>query len=1382
MAISCHVSMTGFQGAGNVWAVSLGDFAGISGQATGGPLGPYTGFLSNGPAASSSGPELVYFTGADDVDIAMSWTEQRYLHPILGELRGAIGDITVTANDGTITFTPGLDSGTGLYVPPALWVTGSTQIGGKPDRGLAGCHDDLGEDFGNTTMTCSQCGTSGGEKFSLLDFISDKRIFYTAGTAKTEAFVSCDASNRWLLPPFGPRYDTDKVGFVYPQGWWPFLEGASNEDGSMGSLSVHGYPGSHYIAYAPYNVGAPPAEYGSPAEIMQWLTPSGIAGFVPFGPNVPNVGGSSAVYLFGLGDAYGFNISGPAQYTLLSTVSKEAIPIHSTVTKWPSGTPVAGAPLSVYDASFPGDKSDNRLSPFQTTTGHGTIFKAAPVLTDSMGRGPTTTLVATGISNPALSPGVGDCFPSGVVGQDIRGENNATYPISPPPASTKTYLYRNNLDPRGPYSGSYPFDVDDPPFSNTGPGLSSAPIIELWTSPTLLTVTRATSLAIDNGSAPTLWQTVGNGSFSADTHVTIAAGTGGVAFTRSGGSLNAGIGRLLTGGSATLRRGMRQFRYIRVRMTSTVKGAIRLKFYSNINNNTANPGGPSLNFTVNLAVGDNELTFDMQSLAPVIDTTTGNPAQPIAGTGDMADYCGNWSLWNSDPDVADPFSSYLTANPIIGTIPGGSGGGAIPWQNADIWWLRFDNLADGETYTLEEITCIDRTDGKRTPLRVLGSAQPAGVPAPYGGEGLRYVLQVLVNGRPVAGFPAVFNELLTLSTSSIVVIDDLVARWNDTIDGGSGVWSITVDDPTLTALLPPAWLEVVPGSLTESGFHLRARAVYSNAFAGVVKSCGVHPGWTAIVGYQIKALWEWGGVFAGIALNGDTRRPIVGTVAAEYTYLPTATTMQRNISVCDDDGFWMISQRQPWYTNMPTGKTFDLLSNDGGLTAYTFAAIDRNVTYVTIVTHPSIPSVPALLAPLDGSLHKVERYFYKLSGASVVGKDGLAYWGNSAGAPRSWDSFAWAIGPVIITESLIADNPCIALRHDGRLFVAWDEQTQDNPRQADAWVSYSDDDGRTWSTPTMLVAGGQFPKVPVGHDASTYFVTYKDDGSNQGIGTLVGQYSNPGDISPSAPFTLLKVDDAGNLVPIVAQLGKFDLRHLAEGASRWILTVCEPGATSSTEYVSAHDGGGTFRRQGTATAGMDIGPGGNMAYTAKAFESMSNVPLTGVQAVDGVTTGDNDTAYLGAQTDPTENGPWITSSSTAWARPAWFPSGKTIQPGEGLAFSAPGGAVNGSKLINETSTAPFVVDTDVQAWALTVASAAPVLVQKDVFAASIATATIGPLTKTPNGAQLDVFVDGRLQPDNQFTYPGTGGALFIDLAVALVLSEIESEVIVRYTY
>lgn len=101
-----------------------------------------------------------------------------------------------------------------------------------------------------------------------------------------------------------------------------------------------------------------------------------------------------------------------------------------------------------------------------------------------------------------------------------------------------------------------------------------------------------------------------------------------------------------------------------------------------------------------------------------------------------------------------------------------------------------------------------------------------------------------------------------------------------------------------------------------------------------------------------------------------------------------------------------------------------------------------------------------------------------------------------------------------------------------------------------------------------------------------------------------------------------------------------------------------------------------------------------------ALVSTSNLTLSGLQTIDGVTTAANTLVLLTAQTAGAQNGPWQAQSG-AWTRPTWYPSGGTTQSFQFITcFVRLGNTYQGS-VWRQTTAAPITIDTTATTWVIT---------------------------------------------------------------------------------
>lgn len=113
------------------------------------------------------------------------------------------------------------------------------------------------------------------------------------------------------------------------------------------------------------------------------------------------------------------------------------------------------------------------------------------------------------------------------------------------------------------------------------------------------------------------------------------------------------------------------------------------------------------------------------------------------------------------------------------------------------------------------------------------------------------------------------------------------------------------------------------------------------------------------------------------------------------------------------------------------------------------------------------------------------------------------------------------------------------------------------PAASDVLLTYSDDDGETWSTPTVAIPGGSKPRIRVGLDGT--ILTAALVGSN-----LKVTRQDPGELSPTAPYTV--VDHLGAALSLADDT--FDLDQGRSGDAPWLLVAVKSGGTAPTEFQS----------------------------------------------------------------------------------------------------------------------------------------------------------------------------------------------------------------------
>jgi len=101
---------------------------------------------------------------------------------------------------------------------------------------------------------------------------------------------------------------------------------------------------------------------------------------------------------------------------------------------------------------------------------------------------------------------------------------------------------------------------------------------------------------------------------------------------------------------------------------------------------------------------------------------------------------------------------------------------------------------------------------------------------------------------------------------------------------------------------------------------------------------------------------------------------------------------------------------------------------------------------------------------------------------------------------------------------------------------------------------------------------------------------------------------------------------------------------------------------------------------------------------ARVVEISSNITLSGLQTIDGVTLVADERVLLTAQSDGTQNGLWKASAG-AWSRPSDYESGVTVE--SNIVVPVSSGSTNADTRWQITTDGTIVVDTTSTTWAKT---------------------------------------------------------------------------------
>lgn len=148
---------------------------------------------------------------------------------------------------------------------------------------------------------------------------------------------------------------------------------------------------------------------------------------------------------------------------------------------------------------------------------------------------------------------------------------------------------------------------------------------------------------------------------------------------------------------------------------------------------------------------------------------------------------------------------------------------------------------------------------------------------------------------------------------------------------------------------------------------------------------------------------------------------------------------------------------------------------------------------------------------------------------------------------------------VQVTDTDDCDESCIAVGPNRRLYVVY------NRSGTGICYKYSDDEGATWNSETVLWVDGMNPRITSNDAGDILTVRFVYDSGSSGPGTLVAKYRGSGDTSFSSEFTFqnalsadLSVTDDGH-----------DICASRDSQGRWLLTCTLDGESAPKEFYSA---------------------------------------------------------------------------------------------------------------------------------------------------------------------------------------------------------------------
>lgn len=142
-------------------------------------------------------------------------------------------------------------------------------------------------------------------------------------------------------------------------------------------------------------------------------------------------------------------------------------------------------------------------------------------------------------------------------------------------------------------------------------------------------------------------------------------------------------------------------------------------------------------------------------------------------------------------------------------------------------------------------------------------------------------------------------------------------------------------------------------------------------------------------------------------------------------------------------------------------------------------------------------------------------------------------------------------------------TPRIVIDVHQRLTLIFTRSQSDS--QFDVHQMVSDDDGSTWTDPTMLFPSCKFPTTAAASDGTVIAAAFEYQSGTSGPGKIKMVIQRPGDVKQSDPFYLHGEDDA----PLIVAEDSFHVCEAKDYQGRWVLAVHMDGDDSVSDWWSA---------------------------------------------------------------------------------------------------------------------------------------------------------------------------------------------------------------------
>jgi len=254
--------------------------------------------------------------------------------------------------------------------------------------------------------------------------------------------------------------------------------------------------------------------------------------------------------------------------------------------------------------------------------------------------------------------------------------------------------------------------------------------------------------------------------------------------------------------------------------------------------------------------------------------------------------------------------------------------------------------------------------------------------------------------------------------------------------------------------------------------------------------------------YYLTMRWIHGGGMEGLAFNPAKKQPLASSTFKVTHALPTGgvyssgnpPTGVETVST-DSVGFWRTMFYDVNEKPKVKGLRWPLEGGSPAVPSYAYPNSGVTIGRIKEMAYNHFAASIRIGTPGVSNLGAVDGVYHMagLSYDSDGNPNGLAYWRSQADCPGNWD-----VTGAPITSNDADENPSLMYDSRGRLYCLFDRQ------EVGSCLSWSDDDGLTWSDAVTTITNGTHSAIATGHDGSIVIMAYVDDGTGADTGTLQG--------------------------------------------------------------------------------------------------------------------------------------------------------------------------------------------------------------------------------------------------------------------------------------